>query len=322
MKNRENKTNAELIKENEVLQEKVNKFEKAEKKFRNIFENANDGIIYLNNLGKIIDVNEQAVQLFGGTKEELINKHFTKIGVFSVKKIQNMLDNFKKAIYNEKFLLDITIANKKGKHIELECSTSRIRYKEKTTGIIVIARDITEQKQSEKALKASEEKYRALVETTDTGYLILDEIGRVVDANHEYIRMTGHKTLKDIFGRSVIEWTAIYDLKKNEQEVKKCMEQGFVKNLEIDYVDKDGSITPIEINAKVVESEEGLRILSLCRDITERKKIEKELQNRLNELEAYHKITMGREGRIIELKSEINKLLRKLGQEDKFKITK
>ncbi len=250
------------------------KIKESEQKFRNIFESANDGIVYLDILGKIIDVNKQAIQMFGGTKEELINKHFTKIGIFPTKNIQNILDNFKKATYSENFLLDLTITNKKGKHINFECSTSRIRQKGKTTGIIIIARDITEYKQAKEALKASEEKYRALVETTDTGYLILDETSKILDANQEYIRMTGRKTLKDILDRSVLEWTAPYDLKRNEQEVKKCKKQGFVKNLEIDYVDKNGGITPIEINAKVVDTEEGLRILSLCRDITERKRVD------------------------------------------------
>ena len=52
-----------------------------------------------------------------------------------------------------------------------------------------VAHDITEQKQIQEALKASEGKYRALVETTDTGYLILNMEGKVVDANAEYVRL-------------------------------------------------------------------------------------------------------------------------------------
>ena len=63
--------------------------------------------------------------------------------------------------------------------------------------------DITERKQAEEVLKASEEKYRALVEATDTGYLIIDKEGKVYDANREYVRLTGHSELGEILGRSV-----------------------------------------------------------------------------------------------------------------------
>ncbi|MBU1908996.1 MAG: PAS domain S-box protein, partial [Verrucomicrobia bacterium] len=72
--------------------------------------------------------------------------------------------------------------------------------------------------------------------------------------------------------------TAPYDLERNAREVKKCAAQGFVRNLEIDYVNRSGQVTPIEINATVVGSGGSARILSLCRDITERKRAEQALR--------------------------------------------
>ena len=138
----------------------------------------------------------------------------------------------------------------------------------------VYARDITAQKKSE-------DRYKALIDTTDTGYLVLDEKGLVMDANAEYIRMSGHKKLEDIVGRSVVEWTADYDRDRNAREVEKCFRNGYVKNLKIDYVWKDGSITPIEINATVVRGADGTQILTLCRDITERQRAEKALRNEM-----------------------------------------
>ena len=120
-----------------------------------------------------------------------------------------------------------------------------------------LQKEIAERIEAEKEREKSENTYRALVETTNTGYLILDGQGKVSDANQEYIRLAGYDTLADILGRSVIEWTASYDLERNVTAVKKCLEQGFVKDLEIDYVHKDGSTIPIEINAKVVETEKA-----------------------------------------------------------------
>jgi len=134
-----------------------------------------------------------------------------------------------------------------------------------------IYRDITERKRAEEALRKSEEKHKALIETTNTGYHVLDAQGRVIDANKEYIRLAGYDALEEIIGRSVVEWTAPHDLERNAAEVKKCCERGYARNLEIDYVNRIGQITPIEINATVIGSGDSARIFSLCRDITERK---------------------------------------------------
>ena len=115
---------------------------------------------------------------------------------------------------------------------------------------------IREQKKRESimdALQESEKKYRTLIETTGTGFVIVGHEGVVLDANNEYVRLTGCQELSQIVGRSVVEWTAPYEKKKNEEAVKQCFEQGYVRNLEIDYIDREGNITPIEINATVVE---------------------------------------------------------------------
>ncbi len=137
-----------------------------------------------------------------------------------------------------------------------------------------LEREISERRQAEENVRESEEKYRALVDTTGTGYVFLDERGLVRDANPEYIRMTGRASLAQIQGHSVAEWTAPHDLERNMEEVRKCMRLGSVKNLKIDYVGPTGEITPVEINATVLQKPQGSQIISLCRDITERKQAE------------------------------------------------
>ena len=94
----------------------------------------------------------------------------------------------------------------------------------------------------------SEEKYRALVEATNTGYLIIDREGRVIDANQEYVRLTSYRKLREILGRSVIEWTADYEKQKNAAAVGQCVRDGFIKDLVIDYVESNGQITLVEID--------------------------------------------------------------------------
>jgi hypothetical protein len=73
---------------------------------------------------------------------------------------------------------------------------------------------------------------------------------------------------------------------------------------------------------RVLKDEQGKvkGALSTARDITERKKAEEELKDKMNELQRFHKLTVGRELTMIELKKEVNELLKKSGQEEKYKI--
>ena len=59
-------------------------------------------------------------------------------------------------------------------------------------------------------------------------------------------------------------------------------------------------------------------VLWSARDSTERKKAERELQERMNELEIFYRATLGREQRVIELKQEVNELLEQLGKNKKY----
>jgi PAS domain S-box-containing protein len=144
---------------------------------------------------------------------------------------------------------------------------------------------------SEEALKKSEARYRSLVDITETGYLVLDNRGVVIDANDVYIHLTGKNTLDEIIGRPVTEWTAPHDLERNAREVKTCLTNGFVRGLEIDYIRPDGTFLPVEINATVFPEEGGEVILTLCRDISDRKRTNVALQQARNKLNLLNAVT-------------------------------
>jgi len=197
--------------------------------------------------------------------------------------------------------------------------------------VLSLLDDVTVRVETERALRERESLYRALVETTRTGYVVIDGGGKVLDANREYVRLTGHSDLKEIMGRSVLEWTAPYHKQKNDEAVAQCASEGRILNFEVDYLDKYGGVTPIEINATVVSRNGVPQILTLCRDITKRRKIEEELRvlnqglekrvaERTVELTAANKELTEEISQRLEAEKEREKLQQELLQSQKMEV--
>ncbi len=144
--------------------------------------------------------------------------------------------------------------------------------------ISFLKKRLKELEQAELECRQTEDRYHTLIETANTGFVIVDRDGLVLDANPEYVRLTGHKDLSEIVGRSVIEWTADWEKEKNAAAIKAVLKKGFIRNLEIDHVDLKGNITPVEINATSIKIEGKIQTLTICRDISERRHTEEALQ--------------------------------------------
>ncbi len=121
-------------------------------------------------------------------------------------------------------------------------------------------------------LKESEEKYRALIEATKTGFVIIDQSGTVQDANVEYVKLAGFQKLDDIKGKKVASWTAENDLQKLENAMNAFKNGKFIKNFTVNYKNHEGDLTPIEMSAAAVSIKNSSYIMSICRDITEQKR--------------------------------------------------
>ncbi|MBF0550939.1 MAG: PAS domain S-box protein, partial [Deltaproteobacteria bacterium] len=250
-----------------------------------ITETSPVGILVLDRQGKIVSVNNRAEQVFGLTKDELTQRAFDAAtwGITDYAGNQAGAEALPcwQALQTGRSVFDmrLAMADKDGRRMltSVNCSPLFDQTGE-PVGMVATVADITRQIQAEQELQESEEKYRALIETTDTGYVILDQEGQVLEANAVYVGMTGHDRLDQILGKNVVEWTAEHDRERNAREVQKCIERKSVRSLEVDYVQPDGRIIPLEINATLMEMAEGNKILSLCRDITPRRQAERALR--------------------------------------------
>src|SRR5271169_6132008 len=142
------------------------------------------------------------------------------------------------------------------KHAELQRKNEELlaAYEELSAANDELKSNYENLSKKEQELRESDERYRTLIETTDTGFVIIDAEGRVIDANLKYISLTGRRELKEILGRRVTEWTAGHERKRNKEAIRRCLDEGYIRNFEIDYAGPQG------------------RIIPLCRDITERRR--------------------------------------------------
>ena len=251
---------------------------------RAVIAHALDAIFVVDADGRLADVNPAACELVGSTPAELlgapVERYFEPVPIPG-------LPNSPGGGWSH-YLAD-------GFHtVEcfVHCADGSRRYADVRSranflpGLhLCVARDSTEHKLAVEAIQQADQLCRSLIENTGTGYVIADATGGVIDANAEYVRLTGHASLDDLRGRHPREWTAASDRGRLAAGFDACWQRGSVRCLEVDFVDATGTRVPVEINASLLGEGDDARMVSLCRDITGRLQTQQELHAAREELE-------------------------------------
>ena len=144
------------------------------------------------------------------------------------------------------------------------------------TGAIESIRDVTERNLMEEALKESEQKFRMLFNSASDALFIYDLEGRFIEVNEAACEKLGF-TREQILKMSSREIEAPEYGELMQQRIKEVQEKGHII-FESGHVRRDGRLIPVEINSRSIEYSGKKAILSIARDITERKKAEEKLK--------------------------------------------
>jgi PAS domain S-box-containing protein len=180
--------------------------QESEERYRTIFESVNDAIIRLSKSGKIIDINDRVTDIFGYTRDDVIGKNFSKLGVFSPKDLPGVLKLFRKAVRgNVDEIREWPLRHKNGTMIQVEASASLVKKNGKVEGVVAIIRDITERKQAEDERSRSQRLLLALsqaapaVQRADTPEGVYRAIGeQVVKLGFDVTAFTLSEDQKDL----------------------------------------------------------------------------------------------------------------------------
>ncbi len=145
-----------------------------------------------------------------------------------------------------------------------------------TERVLVCAQDITQRKRAQKALQESEEKFRLAFQTSpDAINLNRLEDGVYIDINDGFTKLMGY-TRKDVVGKSSLALDIWADPEDRQRLVAGLKKHGIVENLEAEFTDKNGENKTALMSARILRINKEDLILSITRDITERKKAQQE----------------------------------------------
>ncbi len=138
--------------------------------------------------------------------------------------------------------------------------------------------DITERRQAEEALKETEERFRLAFSTSpDSININRLEDGLYVDINEGFTTLTGY-TREDVIGKTSVDIDIWLNTEDRQQLVQGLRAKGSYENLEAQFRRKDGSIVTALMSARIIKLKGVSHIISITRDISERKQAEEGLR--------------------------------------------
>jgi PAS domain S-box-containing protein len=248
----------------------------SERRYRDLVDNARDCIYTIAPDGTITSLNP-IFETFtrGWPCDEWIGKSF--VSLIHPDDLPTVMEQFQRSLQGEALPVDEhRILTKSGEYLTGEFLATPQVQDGKVTGILGIARDITERKRAEEALRSSEEKYRTLFEQSRDA-IFISRNGKVVDVNQAALDLFGYTREEAI--RLDVE--KVYANPADRGKFRGAIEKyGSVKDFELQLMRKDG--TPIDclVTATLRQGDDGslLETQGIIRDITEHKQAEEALR--------------------------------------------
>jgi PAS domain S-box-containing protein len=252
---------------------------------RGILDSTDDGILAVDNNGKIINTNNRFSEMWNIPKE-LINQKDDNILLDYVLNQLNDPDTFiakVKDLYNSERTDFGTLYFKD--HRIFERYSTPLVLDEKIVGRVWSFRDITERKHAEDLLRNSEIRFSAIFHNSPIGmYLTKFPDGKLKDVNQAFLNLLGF-TREQIVGKLTTEINIWIDLELRNRLAKELREKGTIKNVINQFRRKSGEIVDVEMSIEMIELEGEPFDLTVIQDITKRRQAEEAINTLNSELE-------------------------------------
>ena len=254
------------------------KLRNSQQKFYAIFHMSPNALVLVDESdGRSVEVNDAFAKLVGFSRDELLGK--TGVGT------DLMMDRYTSHKLIEKvkecgvlYNAEVVLTTKNGIRRTCEISATKVFAANKNS-ILWSFQDITEKREAENALRASEEKFSAAFRASPDAVVITRTAdGVIVDLNESMSRMSGYSR-EELLGRTHIELGFWVNREEREALVAEILEHGRVRDQEVNMRTKDGAILFFLISAEVFSIEGEPHTLSVIHDITRWHLAEIEIKN-------------------------------------------
>jgi PAS domain S-box-containing protein len=254
---------------------------KSEAQFRQVWENARDGMRLLDEKGTIIMVNDAYCRLMGLGREQLEGKPFTVAYQFgSLGDSENDIDVYRGRLASRTIepRLEAELPLRAGKLIVADLSHSVLEVPGQSPRVLTIFRDISERREAEKKLRESEEKFRTLSEQSPN-MIYINKRGKIVYVNKKSVETLGYS--KEEFYSPDFDF-----MKLIAPEYLELVKENFRNHLEgrevapygYALVTKGGKKLEGIQTTTLIDYEGEQSILGLVTDVTEQKRADEELR--------------------------------------------
>ena len=275
-------------KQNNALKIAKEALREVEEKCQAIIDNIEDGYYEVDLEGHFTDFNDAMTRIAGRSRQELMGMNARKI--MDNFHARQAFEVFEKVYYTEMAAkaVDWELIRKSGSKRIVEVSVSLKRDVDtRPVGFQGIARDITQRRLIEQALKDSEEKYRTIIENIEDGYYEVDIAGNFTFFNDAMTQICGY-TRNELMGMNNRKIMDTYNAKKVFEVFHNVYQTGMAtKAVDWELITKDGARRFIEasITLKKDLNSKPVGFMGIARDITERRQHVETLEARERELE-------------------------------------
>ncbi|MHA1959906.1 MAG: PAS domain S-box protein [Candidatus Thorarchaeota archaeon] len=239
---------------------------RSEEKYRNLVDNLMSVVVELDADGMFTYVSPRVTDVFGYSPQEVIGKSGFDL-IHPDDQESSVLAMTTVAEEGHIRGFEYRIMHKDGHFLEVSAS-GRLVVEEDEVRYVGVVEDISDKKAAEKQLKASEERYRTLFESSPTAMAITDFDGQLIAANEYMLQMTGYEwdELKLVHASTLYR-----NASDREPTISDLKMQGNLRDHEIELRRRDGTHFNALLNENLIELDGRISILATIRDITESK---------------------------------------------------